>query len=338
MEFKRLMVSALAFFELLVAPQFADLIPGGPYNGTLNEFSVMDDVSSRRKIIDVLGNRNILKRRDASCNIEFTPVGRASVREIDTDPIYGATTQCDNEFYQGCLEDFRNDDPAFRDYIMKFFLDAIKVDLDSNAYFGDITRADDPSGIWNWNTFDGIFKKYAQYIAAGVLPASQTLTIPAGPLAPLAAFNLLTAMFAKQDPLLKSLPPTMKAFYVSSAVIDGYMAYLQQIGGAYNIALYQNGIPQLSFNGIPLLPEPTWSPVLQALNGGTEAHAAILTIRGNFIFATDKKYGENTDQGVKSLLVWYSWDQLRWKYAMFMRAGTGIALPQHTVFALTTIA
>lgn len=337
MEFKRLMVSALAFFELLVQPQFADLIPGGPYNGTLNEFTVMDDVSSKRKIVDILGKRNILKRRDASCNIQFTPVGQGKIREIETDPIYGATQECDNEFYQGCLEDFRNTDPKFTDYIMAFFLNAMKVDIDSNAYFGDITRADDPTGLWNWNTFDGIFKKYAQYIASGVLPASQTMNIPSGTLSASAAFSLLQSMFDKQDVLLKSLPPTMKAFYVSGDVFYGYHQYLQNIGGAYNIALWQNGIPQLSFNGIPLLLEPTWSPILAALNSGTSAHAAILTIRGNFIFATDKTYGERTDQGVKSLLVWYSYDSLSWKYAMFMRAGTNIALPQHTVLAMTPI-
>ncbi len=147
--FERLMVGPKSYFELLVKPHFADLLPEGPFSGTLGEFTVMDDVSSKRKIVDILGNQNILKRRDASCNIVFSPVGKAAIRSIETDEIYGATKHCENEFYKGCLEDYRNKDPKFRDYIMDFFLKAIRVDVTSNAYFGDIDRAADPSGVWN---------------------------------------------------------------------------------------------------------------------------------------------------------------------------------------------
>ena len=73
------------------------------------------------------------------------------------------------------------------------------------------------------------------------------------------------------------------------------------------------------------------------MNGNKNAHACILTIRGNFVFATDKTYGEATPEGVKALMVWYSYDELTWKYANFMRAGTGIAYPEHMVFAMTNI-
>lgn len=335
--FKRLTVEPRAFFELLVQPHFADLIPDGPYSGTLNEFTVMNDVTSERTIIDILGARNILKRRDATCNLVFTPVGRGATRKIMVDPIYSATKHCDNEFYAGCLEDFRDDNPNFRDFIMDFFLKAIKVDLDSNTYFGDVTRADDATGIWSWNVFDGIFKRIRQYIQAGTIPAAQTIAIPAGAMTASAAFGFIQSLYKRQDVLLDSLPASMKAFYVSKAVFEGYREYLQSTGQAFNIGLWSNGIPQLFYNQIPVLLEPTWHPILQALNSGTEAHAAILTIRGNFVFGTDNSYGELTDQGVKSLMVWYSYDELSWKYAMFMKAGTQVALPQHMVIAQTAI-
>ena len=127
----------------------------------------------------------------------------------------------------------------------------------------------------------------------------------------------------------------MKAFYVSQSILDAYEQYLILTGGAYNIQYYLNGIPNLRFKRIQLLPEPTWDPIMAALNGGTSAHAVVLTIRGNFVFATDKSYGEATPEGVKALMVWYSYDELTWKYANFMRAGTGIAFPEHTVIGLT---
>lgn len=336
-DFRPLIIDSQAMYELLVKPHFADVVTGtDKVPGTLGEFTVMDDVSSKRRIIDILGNRNILKRRDASCNIEFTPIGKGNTRTIETDPIYGATLQCDNEFYQGCLEDFRSQSSVFRDFIMVFFEKAIKVDLDSNAYFGDITRADDATGLWNWNVFDGIFKKYAKYIANGTVPASQTSAIPSGVLTPANAFNTLQWIYDNQNPLLKSMPAGLKKIYVSDALYYGYSKYLQGIGGAYNIDLILNGVQTLRFNEIELQLEPSWSPILNALNGGVAAHAGILTIAGNFIFATDKNYGDGPYLK-EALSVWYSLDQRVWKYYMCMRVGTEIALPEHSVIAMTVI-
>lgn len=334
MNFKTLSLKPAHYYELLVKPHFADLIPDGAYNGTLGEFTVMDDVSSKRKIVEILGNRNILKRRDASCNIIFSPVGQASIRQIETDPIYAATQQCDNEFYQGCLEDFRNSDPKFTDFILDFFLKAIKVDIDSNAYFGDITRANDPAGIWNWNTFDGIFKHYAKFIADGVIPAAQTFALADGAITPQNAYDYLNSAWNKQDIFLKHMGDNMKAFYVSQSIYDAYEQFLILTGGAYNVQSYINGIPALKFKRIAILPEPTWDPIMAALNGSA-AHAIVLTIRGNFVFATDKNYGERTPDGIQALRVWYSDDTLTWKYANFLKAGTGIAYPEHTVLAIT---
>ena len=335
MEFKTLSLKPADYYELLVKPHFADLIPDGPYNGTLNEFTVMDNVSSKRKIIDILGTANILKRRDASCNIVFSPVGKASIRQIEVDEVYGATIQCDNEFYQGCLEDFRNSDPKFTDYIQDFFLKAMKTDINSNAYFGDISRADDAQGIWNWNTFDGVFKHYAKYINNGTIKEQQTSAFNSGEITPQDAYNYLDWAWSNQEIFLKHLPNNMKAFYVSQSIYDGYAKFLKLTGGAYNIQYYTNGFAKLQFEGIDILPEPTWDPIMFSLNGGNAAHACILTIRGNFVFATDKTYGERTDEGVKALMVWYSKDSLSWKYANFLKAGTGIAMPEHTVIGIT---
>ncbi|TWP31882.1 hypothetical protein ETU08_00035 [Apibacter muscae] len=335
MNFKKLTISPASYYDLLIKPNFADLIPGGQYTGTLSEFTVMDDVSSKRKIIDILGARNILKRRDASCNITFSPVGKASIRTIETDPIYGATQQCDNEFYQGCLEDFRNSNPKFTDFILDFFLKAIKVDINSNMYFGDITRPNDATGNWNWNTFDGIFKHYFDFINKGIIPANQTTAFNSGAITPQDGYDFLHWAWGRQDIFLRHLPNEMKAFYVSQSIFDAYEEFLILTGGANNIQYYINGIPKLKFKGIDVLVETTWDPILNILNGGNDAHACILTIRGNFVFATDKTYGERTDTGVEALSVWYDRNSYSWKYVNFLRAGTGIAYPEHSVIGLT---
>lgn len=331
---ERFTVNPNQYYDFVVKPSFADIV-NGPQNNTLGEWSIMDDVASKRRIVDILGSRNILKRRDASCNIVFSPVGKAAIREIETDKIYGATKHCENEFYQGCLEDFQNKSPKFREYIMKFFQDAIAVDIASNAYFGDITRASDSTGVWNWNTFDGVFTHIAKYIADGAIKSAQTSTLKSGAITPQDAYNYLDWAYENQDLFLAHLPDNMKAFYVTKTIHKAYGDYIRSTGGAYNVQLLQNGLQQLYFNNIPVLVEPTWDPIMTALNSGTAAHAVVLTIRGNFVFATDKNYGEATPDGVKSLMVWYSYDELSWKYANFMKAGTGIAYPEHLVIGMT---
>lgn len=331
----RFTVNPNQYYDFIVKPNFADLVDG-PQNNTMGEWSIMDDVTSKRRIVEILGNRNILKRRDASCNIIFSQVGKASIRNIDVDKIYGATKHCENEFYQGCLEDFQNRDPLFRNFIMDFFLKAIKVDIASNAYFGDITRASDSTGLWNWNSFDGVFKQIAAFIAEGTIPANQTFVLPSGAITPQNAYDYLHNAYANQDIFLRHMQANMKAFYVTQTIYDAYEDYIRATGGAYNIQLLQNGLTSLSYKNIPVMVEPTWDPIMTSLNGNVAAHAVVLTIRGNFVYATDKNYGEATPDGIKALMVWYSYDQLSWKYANFMKAGTGIAYPEHTVIGITS--
>jgi hypothetical protein len=336
--FEALTILPQAMYELLIKPNFSEVVQGtSKVPGALGEFTVMDDVSTRRPIIDIIGNRNIFKRRDASCNIEFTPLLKGSARQIETSEIYGATKNCENEFYKGCLKDFRAKSTVFRDFIMQFFQKAIAVDLDSNAYFGDVSRSDDSTGLWSWNIFDGIFKKYQRYISNGTIPAAQTCNIPSGALTPANAYSYLEWAFNNQNVLLKALPPTMKAFYVSDGIYYGYWQYLQSIGGAFDISLYTNGIQKLSFNGIELKLEPTWSPIMTTLNAGSQADACILTVRGNFLFATDKDYGDGPYLN-EAMSVWFSLDERAWKYYMCMKAGTEIALPEHSVIAMNSLA
>lgn len=333
---ERLIINSKAYYDLLVKPHFADLNPKGEYPGTLGEFTIMDDVSSKRKIIDILGGGNILKRRDASCDIIYTPVAEAKTRTIEVDKIYGATKNCEEEFYIGCLEDFQNQSATFRDYVLNWFKALIKKDINSNAYFGNIERADDPNGIWSWNVFDGVFKWYARYITQGVIHATQTSSIPSGTLTPTDCYNVIKWAYGNQNVLMRSLPVGLKAFYVSQSIADGYEDYLINVGGANNIQYYTNGVPQLHYKQIPILVEPTWNPIMSSLNGGVESHACILTIRGNFTFATDKKYGGGP-QGDQALKVWFNEDEETWKYLAKMKAGTQIALPEHSVIGLTTI-
>lgn len=332
--------SSTEFFEGVIQPAFQDLIPQqDPFTGTLNEFRLMDNVVTTRTIFDIKRTRNILQRRNATCELIYKQIAGASTRTISVDELAAATTLCKHEFYQGCLKDFRNGDPLFGDKILPYFQSATIADVTSNAYFGDISRTENPNAEWSTTKFDGIFKWIRQYYASGDIPASQGMTIPATDFVanPLAAFNVLSSMYHKQNEFMRAQPNTEKAFYVDQGVLDGYLLYLQQTTGtsAVGVEQYTNGITTYAFNGIPIYVEPVWGPILYELYGAN-SHAAVLTIRRNFIFGTDKNYGEDGEDGEMNhaLNVWYERKDMQWYYQMFLKAGTQIGLPKMIVFAL----
>ncbi|MVT11381.1 hypothetical protein [Chitinophaga tropicalis] len=337
--FQTFSIDSLSFFEAVIQPAFADIVPTGfPFQGTLNEFTIMDNVVSKRPIIDIRRVQNILQRRDGSCDINYKKVVGATTRQIAVEEVYGATQFCRNEFYQGCLKDFRANDPLFGNKILPFFQGAVNVDIASNAYFGDVDRISPVNAQWSTNIFDGIFKWIKKYITGGVIPAGQTIAIADGTdytTNATAAYNLLNSMYNKQPVLMDAFLDSQKAFYVSKDIASGYEDYLISTGTqAQGYTLLANGIKQLSFKGIPVLVENIWKPIIAEIKGSL-GHAAILTLRGNFVFATDKNYGEGED-GKTALEVWYEKKEMQWYYRIFMKAGTQIGLPEFNVIALSS--
>lgn len=341
--FESVIIEPLAFHEAVIAPAFADILPQGfPYNGTLNEFTLMDDVATKRPIIDIRRAQNILQRRDASCDIIYKKVFGASTRQISVEELYAATQFCRNEFYQGALKDWRAKDPLFANKILPFFQGAANTDIATNSYFGDVDRVALSSDTYSTNKYDGIFKWYKKYIDAGVIPSSQTQAIPdgadfKGSGGPALAAALFKSMYNAQPVLMNAWPDSAKAFYASKEPVQAYKDYLAATGAAGGfIDMIVNGVPtkQLAYNGIPILVEELWTPVITQIKGSA-GYAVVLTIRGNFVFATDKTYGEGED-GHTALEVWYEKKDMTWYYRLFLKAGTQIALPEFSVVALTS--
>ncbi len=332
-------IDSLSFHEMVIQPAFADIVPEGfPFQGTLNEFTIMDNVVSKRPIIDIRRVQNILQRRDASCDINYKKVVGATTRQISVEEIYGATQFCRNEFYTGCLKEYRARDPLFGNKILPYFQGAVNVDIASNAYFGDVDRVSPINAVWSTNIFDGIFKWIKKYITAQVIPAGQTAAIADGTdytTNATAAYNLFNTLFYKQSVLMDAFADDQKAFYVSKDLASGLKDYYISTGTqAQGYTLLANGIEELSFKGIPVLTEKLWKPIINEIKGSL-GHAAILTLRGNFVFATDKEYGEGED-GKTALEVWYEKKEMQWYYRLFLKAGTQVALPEFIVIALSS--
>jgi hypothetical protein len=334
-------IQPLAMFELIVHPAFTSLIgPGeGAYDGVIQDFLVVDDVPNKRPIIDLTPQFNILMREDASCEIVYKRIGTTGLRYVETDEIYGATQNCRHEFYQGALKDFRHNPEVFADKITPFFLNATRTDIASNAWFGDTTRTNSSSLTFSSTIYDGIWKWISTY-TGNLIPTAQIFS-PAttdyrNPAHYGDAFNCINAAWQLQPVLMRAYPNANKIYYVDQAILDGYSEYMKLLGTTSDvIVMWLEGETKFnSYQGIPIVPVPLWEPMLNldiyTPVSGVYHHAIILTIRKNFIFATDKNYGEGPD-GNEALNIWYRKLNRSWYYQQFLKAGTQIMLPEFIV-------
>lgn len=331
-------ITALAFHMAIIQPAFQDNIPGGtnPFGGTINDFTLMDNVATKTPIINIKKVKNILQRRDASCDLVYKKIMSTTVRSITADELYAATQECKNAFYQDALKDWRNNDPLFGQKVLPFFQEAVKADITSNAWFGDISRAD-VTAEWSTTKYDGVFKWLGTYFDAGIIPESQSIEMPDTDMRanPASAFAIIKGLYDKQNDIMRTFQPGELAIYCTKAISDGYEDYLLSLGNgdANTFGMYANGVKIYSYKGVPIIPEPIWDPILKELYGA-DSNAAIMTIRGNFVFGTDKNYGEGPELK-DALRVWYSDEKLSWMYQMFLKCGTQIALPEHIVFSVS---
>lgn len=331
-------VDSKSFHESVVMPMFGDIL--GAEGETLipsdenGDWVIMDNPRHRAPIIGIHGNANILKRRDATCKLIYTSIGRLGNRWVYDEELYGAVEDCQQEFYQGCFEDYTNENwEVFGEHIMPMIYKASATDVYTMKYFGDVERPGDPNNIHNWNKFDGIWTHYNRYVTAGIVETP--IDITEGDMDGSDAYGLLLEMYNMQDEILDAQDDANKVFYVNKKIYDAYGEFLMT--GSHNAVLslteLQSGTARLFFKGIEIKPKK-WNGILKALNGGTQAHAAILTLRGNFIFKTDSTHGGGRFRN-EAVRVWYSDEYNVWKREVYLRGGTEIIAPQHSVLAIT---
>lgn len=331
-------VQPKAFHELIIMPQFGDVLDNETGSVVIpsdeeGDWQIMDDVSYERPILDLYGGQNILKRRDATCKLIYSPVARLGARYIRTTKLYAATEDCVEEFYQGAFEDYEQENfEMFFENVMPIVEKGVATDIYSNKYFGDTSRASDANGVWSWNKFDGVFTHIARYIANGTIPAGQTFVIGDGAITPANAAAALKSAYDRQDGTMKFFDKGVKVFYVNENLAEAYHDYLVQSGTTV-IADRMSGKPVLYYKGIRVK-EKKWDGILGALNGGVEAHAVILTLQGNFLYGADSQYGGGPKRN-EAVRIWWSDDDNIWKRQLHLKAGTEIAAPQHIVIGLT---
>lgn len=329
------MIQPLAMYEVIVHPAFTSLVgPGeGVLDGVVGDFTVIDNCPNRRPIIDITPKFNIMQREDKSCELIYKRIGDTALRYVETTQMYGATQHCKHEFYQGALRDFRSNREVFEEKIVPFFLRATRTDLASNCWFGDVERTNTSSLQFSTTVFDGIWKWIATY-TGNLIPTAQIFTPAAtdyrNPTNYIDAFNAIDAAWRAQSVLMRNYPAKYKVIYCDQATLDGFTMYMKTLGTSSDVLVEWLGSDMKfdSYQGTPIVAVPLWEPVLTDILGAGHHHAVLMTIRGNFMFATDKTYGEGPDGDGEALMIWYRKLNRSWYYQQFMLGGTQIFLPE----------
>lgn len=335
-EFQRLTVEAASANEVLVMPHFGDIIDE---NGEVmiasdeeGDWQMWNDIPYKRNIFDIYGNKNLLKRRDATCKLIYSSLGTMSNRVIETTALYLAAENCQRELYQGAFRDWESRSDVFTEKALELISLAVGTDLFSNKWFGFTGRP--ANAEYSLNKFNGIWHWIAVDVTAGTIPTAQTVDLgDAATFTDQEAFEGIRAMISAQPVIMKALPKGMKTIHIDQDWFDKISRYLISIGDGSAIDK-ASALETIRVEGYLVKPK-TWDHVIYTIMGAV-AHLGVITLNGNFIFGTDAKYGSGPNSDGPALKVWYSDDDDVTRWAYHVKAGTMLGTPGYAVVATTT--
>lgn len=148
---------------------------------------------------------------------------------------------------------------AMQDIFQTLFVNAVTKDINRLAYFGDTTETSA-----SWNALDGVWTKIYPAEVAASRTTKVSFTSAKDTVAELTAgdgISYLQQVYDNQSTALYGVPDAEKVFNVSRGIYDRYRKDLQDKN--YNVTdngiLIRNGLQVLTFNGIEVVCQPTWT-------------------------------------------------------------------------------
>ena len=197
---------------------------------------------------------------------------------------------------------------------------AVKADFNRQVWLSDVAEADANYGI-----YDGIFQVAREASATALTREYAGLSTQADDAA-LVAGNGVKIMQGLYD---SAAPELLEAgnhvFFVSGDIADDYMASTLESSNfaAAGYGAMVNGVPNLTYRGIPLVVRRDWDTHIAAdaseIGGCTaaaETHRAMLTTKDAFVIGTD--FDTN------SVEQWYSMDNKAYRFRVAYMVGVAL--------------
>lgn len=214
------------------------------------------------------------------------------------------------------------DGTAVKNVLLDLISRGIKNDFNRQLWLGDTA-----SSSSNYDQYDGFFQVLKDGLAAAQKLTNANITGVGNDDAfgdSADGYNVLDAMYEAATPEL--LEAGNHVYYVSGIIADRYRAYLEQTGySSAAHAVLVDGIPSLTFRGIPLVVRRDWdtwlaadaSSAIEGASAAAETHRAVLTTQDALIVGTDF---EET-----SVEQWYSQDNKSYRFRVSYMVGCALA-------------
>lgn len=266
-------------------------------------FMVMGNVTSGSKKIKYHAIiENILKKY-TGCGFQGSDAADFTEKTVYLETLAADLSYCWDDFAdvlwqsayrQGAADWTDLTGTAMQEIFQTLFVNGVVKDINRLAYFGDKTET---SGVWN--ALNGVWTK----IYPAEIAASRTTKVSLGAskdiVAELAAGDgilFLQQVYDNQSTALYGVPDSEKVFNVSRGIYDRYRKDLQaqSINGTDNGTLIRNGLAVLTFNGIEVVCQPTWTTdIAAAVTAGVDTAALLgenlieLTTRYNKVLVSN---------------------------------------------------
>ena len=227
--------------------------------------------------------------------------------------------------------DFDNvDGTIVKNILLDLIGQGVKADFNRQVWLStnDATTPDASFGVYD-GLFEAAFNASATEINSdysGLTQQDDDTALVAGN-----GLKIMKGLYDSASPEL--LEAGNHVFFVSGDIADDYMASTLESSGyaAAGYGALVNGVPQLTYRGIPLVVRRDWDVHIAAdfanINGSSaanETYRAMLTTRDAFVVGTD--FDEN------SVEQWYSQDNKAYRFRVSYMVGVALKDAKLAVF------
>jgi len=254
--------------------------------------------------------------------VTITPARVEAEIEFYSNSLFGKVKA---QLMKGNFEFDNIDGTAVKNVLIDLIAQGIKADFNRQLFLGDTAVASSGDYL-DYKAYDGIFQVCKDTLAAAQKLDNTDITgVANGEALDAAAdgVNILQAMYDAATPEL--LSAGNHVFFVSGDIYDKYSEYLEGTGyAAAGHSVLVNGIPNLTYRGIPVIARRDWDvdvtadfAIIEGCSVALETYRAILTTRDAIIVGTD--FSES------AMEQWYSQDNKSYRFRVSYMCGVALA-------------
>ena len=245
--------------------------------------------------------------------ITITPVRREAEIAFAGNALYN---KIKGQLMRGGHEFDNVDGTVVKNILLDLIGMGVKADFNKQLWLSDVAQSGD------FGDYDGIFQAAREVVAPRItrsdISQSDNQALGAGK-----ALEILKGLYDNATPEL--LEAGEHVYFVSGDIADDYMATTLESSSfaAAGYGAMVNGVPSLTYRGIPLVVRRDWDVAIAAnvanINGANDAaetHRAMLTTKDAFVVATD--FNEN------SVEQWYSNDNKEYRFRVAYSIGVAL--------------